>query len=109
MSLVTDTGDCSRLIKYLVDAIPQGEHVAPNAEWVSVRLDVVQEAAYHMEWLDKGCEEWREIGLAADKQAKAAKATSRVAIAHLVAILNGGQQKANAAARDWLESIDAIP
>lgn len=111
MSLITDTGDCSKLLKYLADSIPIGPHPDPHAEWVSVRLDVVQEAIDHIEWLDKGCEEWRKMGLASDKQAKAAKATSRVAITHLNAVLNGcrtagEQQTADTAARDWLASID---
>ncbi len=108
--LITDTGDCSRLLKYLADAVPQGPHPEPHAEWVSVRLDVVQTAIDHIDWLEKGNEEWRLQQLSAGKQAKAARAQARVAITHLQAVLNNArthpeQQAADTAARDWLESI----
>lgn len=114
MSLITDTGDCAKLLKYLTDSIPLGEHPEPHAEWVSVRLDVVQTAADHIEWLEKGNEEWRHMYLSADKQAKAAQATARIAITHLQATLNSArthaqQQDADAAARDYLLSIGAEP
>ena len=114
MNLIDDTGDCGRLLKYLADAIPQGPHPDPHAEWVSVRLDVVQTSIDHIEWLEKGNEEWRRTGLAASKQAQAAQATARVAIDHLQAVLNkprthDEQQAADAAARDWLVSIGSEP
>lgn len=108
--LITDTGDCSRLLKYLADTIPAGPHPAPHAEWVGVRLDVVQTAIDHIEWLEKGNEEGRLQCISAAKQAKVAQAQARVAITHLQAVLNGcrtheAQQAADTAARDWLESI----
>lgn len=31
-------------VKYLQDAIPMGPHPEPHAEWIQVRLDVVQAA-----------------------------------------------------------------
>jgi hypothetical protein len=112
VSFISDTGDAGRLIKYLADSIPQGPHPEPHSERVSVRLDVLQAAIDHVEWLEKGNEEWRSAGLSARKQAEAARATARVAIGHLQAILRppataAEQQRADTAARDWLASIGA--
>lgn len=114
MSLISDTGDPARLLKYLADAIPLGPHPNPHSEWVSVRLDVVQTSIDHIEWLKKGNEERRLAGLSADRQAKAARATARIAIGHLQAVLNKArtfdeQQCADTAARDWLTSIGSEP
>ena len=110
MSLITDTGDSSRLVKYLSDAIPLGPHPEPHAEWISVRLDAVQEAIDHIDWLEKGNEEWRDTYVSSSKQAIAARATARIAIGHLNKVLNNcrtahEQQTANIEARDWLVSI----
>jgi hypothetical protein len=114
MTLITDTGDAERLLKYLADAIPQGPHPDPHAEWVSVRLDVVQTSIDHIEWLEKGNEEWRQMALQNRKHAEAARATARVAIGHLDKVLNkcrshDDQQAADTAARDWLASIGHEP
>lgn len=113
-ALVTDAGDAERLLKYLADAIPRGPHPNPHAEWVSVRLDVVQTAIDHIEWLEKGNEEWRAMAVSAGKQARASRATARVAIDHLQEVLNKprtyeAQQRADTAARQWLESIGSEP
>jgi hypothetical protein len=70
-ALVTDTGDASELRKALADSIPKGPHPNPHAEWVTVRLDVVTGAIDHLEWLEKGCEEWRVM--ARDAQAELAR------------------------------------
>lgn len=72
MSLITDTCDSSRLVKYLEDAIPPGSHPKPHSVWVSVRLDVVQQAIDHIEWLKKGNEEWRDMYVAENKKYKMA-------------------------------------
>ncbi len=114
MALIADDGNPERLLKYLADSIPIGPHPNPHAEWVRVRLDVVQEAIDHIEWLEKGCEEWRVMGVSSDRQAKAALATARIAIGHLHAVLNKArthaeQQAADTAARDWLTSIGSEP
>lgn len=114
MSLITDTGDASRLMKYLADSIPQGEHPNPHNERVSVRLDVVQEAIDHIEWLEKGNNEWRQQAMANARHAEAARATARVAIGHLQAILNEARTchqslHAERLARDWLTSIGSEP
>jgi len=113
-ALVTDTGDAERLVKGLADAIPLGPHPEPWAEWIQVRLDFVQQAIDHIEWLEKGSEEWRLMGLSASKQAKAERATAQVAIGHLQEVLNKprtheAQQQADTAARQWLESIGSEP
>lgn len=49
MALISEAGDSTRLIKYLKDAIPLGEHPTPHAEWVSVRLDALQAAIDYIE------------------------------------------------------------
>jgi hypothetical protein len=102
------------LTKAFSDAIPLGPHPNPHSEWVQVRLDFVQDAIDHLEWLEKGNAEWRDIGTSKHKQAHAAQATARVAIAHLQAVLNKSrthaeQQIADTAARDWLISIGSEP
>lgn len=113
-NLISDTGDASLLVKYLQDSIPLGEHPTPHTERISVRLDVVQEAIDHIEWLEKGNAEWRGIAASNARQAEMDRATARVAINHLQAVLNKArthdeQQKADTAARDWLASIGSEP
>lgn len=103
-----------KLIKAFSDAIPLGPHPEPHAEWISVRLDFVEEAIDHLEWLDKGCDEWREMYLTSARQAAAAHATARISIRHLQSVLNmprthAEQQDADTAARDWLLSIGSEP
>ena len=114
MSLISDTGDAERLLKYLADSIPQGPHPDPHAERVSVRLDVVQTAIDHIEWLEKGNEEWRDAALAKARHLAAVQATARIAIGHLQTVLNkcrtaDEQLAADTAARDWLISIGSEP
>lgn len=63
-----------------------------------------------IDWLEKGNAEWKACALSERRQARAARATARIAIAHLEAVLSKGranaeQQAADEAARDWLESI----
>ena len=67
-----------------------------------------------VEWTDKGLAEWREQALTNARHAEAARATARVAISHLQAVLNQArthaeQQAADTAARDWLISIGSEP
>ena len=114
MSLISDTGDAERLLQYLADAIPQGPHPNPHAEWVSVRLDVVQTAIDHIDWLEKGNEEWRVMARAAQRNTEAERATARIAIEHLQTVLNkcrtsDEQLRADTAARYWLTSIGSEP
>ena len=103
-----------KLTKAFSDAIPLGPHPKPYAEWIDVRLDVVQEAIDHFEWLEKGNAEWRDMAIQKAKHSEAARATARVAIGHLQAVLNkarthADQQAADTAARDWLISIGSEP
>jgi hypothetical protein len=67
-----------------------------------------------VEWAEKGLAEWRDVAQAKSKQAEAAQATARVAIAHLQEVLNKArthdeQQRADTTARDWLISIGSEP
>lgn len=103
-----------RLQKALSNAIPLGPHPEPHAEWILVRLDFVQDAIDHIEWLEKGNDEWRYVALANQKQVRMERTHARVAIAHLQAVLNKArthaeQQTADTAARDWLISIGSDP
>ena len=103
-----------RLTKAFSDAIPLGPHPEPHGEWIQVRLDFIQEAIDHLEWLEKGNAEWRGMAVSKIKQAETAGAIARVAITHLQAVLNkprthADQQTADTAARDWLISIGSEP
>jgi hypothetical protein len=103
-----------RLTKAFADAIPLGPHPEPHAEWIQVRLDFVQEAIDHMEWLEMGNAEWRDMAVSRAKQTMAVQKTTRIAIAHLQEVLNKArthaeQQDADTAARDWLISIGSEP
>lgn len=103
-----------RLMKGLSDAIPLGPHPDPHAEWISVRLDLVQEAIDHIEWLDKGNAEWRDSALTKARHLAAVQATARIAIGHLQTVLNkcrtaDEQLAADTLARDWLTSIGSEP
>lgn len=85
---------------------------SPSDDWVQVGAGFLSEAIDYFEWLEKGNAEWRDMYLSADKQAKAARATARVAIGHLNKVLNEcrtapEQQGADTEARDWLASIGA--
>lgn len=98
-----------RLQKAFRDAIPLGPHHEPHAEWITVRLDFVQQAYDHLDWLEKGNAEWRSEAMTARRQAERAHAHARVATNHLSTVLNGcrtagEQQRADGAARDWLAS-----
>lgn len=100
------------LVKALSDAIPLGPHPDPHAEWIRVRLDIVQQTVDRLDWLEKGVALARAEAESNGKQATAARATARVAISHLQAILqpprtHHDQQAADTAARDWLQSIGA--
>ena len=63
-----------------------------------------------LDWAEKGLAEWRDMALANERHAEAARATARVAIGHLQEVLNkprthDEQQRADTLARDWLTSI----
>ena len=67
-----------------------------------------------IDYLQKGLAEWRDMALMNARHAEAARATARVAISHLQAVLNkprthAEQQAADTAARDWLISIGSEP
>jgi hypothetical protein len=102
------------LIKAFSDAIPLGPHPEPYNEWIQVRLDFIQEAINHFDWIERGNSEWRDMAVSRAKQASSASATARVAITHLQTVLNKArthaeQQAADTAARDWLTSIGSEP
>jgi len=113
MSLIDDTGSPTRLLKYLADSIPLGPHPEPHNEFVFVRLDVVQTAIDHIEWLEKGNEEWRKMYVKELQRSKRLSAVSRIAIKHLDMVLNScltasDQQNADTDAREWLASLGEV-
>jgi hypothetical protein len=102
------------LTKALSDAIPLGPHPEPHAEWIQVRLDFVQLAIDHIDWLDRGVDEWRDEALSQQQKFYAAQATAKIAIRHLHEMLNKARTAtesyaADTAARDWLTSIGSEP
>lgn len=65
-----------------------------------------------LDYAEKGLAGWRAQAQANARHAEAARATARVAIGHLQAVLlkartHEEQQRADTAARDWLASIGA--
>lgn len=80
----------------------------------SEAIEAIDELDDHIDWINKGVDEWRGLALARGRQLDAAQATARVAIGHLHAVLNqcrsaDDQQRADTAARDWLISIGSEP
>lgn len=89
---------------------------SPNLHDLLARVAQHQEDAGgssdDVDWLEKGIAEWRSAALASSKQAEAARATARIAIGHLQAVLalnktHTERQDADTAARLWLQSIGA--
>lgn len=102
------------LTKALSDAIPQGSHPEPHAEWIQVRLDFVQLAIDHIDWLDRGVDEWREEALSQQQKFYAAQATVKIAVRHLQEVLNkprmyDDQVRVDTNAKGWLISIGSEP
>ena len=102
------------LTKALSDAIPPGPHPDPRLKLIQVRLDFVQLAIDHIDWLDRGVDEWREAALAQQQKVHAAQATVKIAVRHLQEVLNkprtyDDQVRADTNARDWLISIGSEP
>ncbi len=61
-----------------------------------------------IDWLENGLAEWRDMALSNARQAKAARATARIAIGHLKAVLAEcayDPVRADMEAQDWLVSI----
>lgn len=122
------------ITKQLRDAIPLGDHQTPHAEYITVRLDVVQAAADELAarhsksvYLDNlhyffaqtdGTYKYPS-GAIGDllRQAKTeieGASRERLAITHLQEVLNkprthAQQQNADTAARAWLISIGSEP
>lgn len=102
--------DTKRLIKAFSEALDARTN--PADDWVQVGQGFLSEAIDHMDWLEKGVVEWRAEAQRNARYAEAARATARVAIGHLQAILQppataAEQQRADTAARNWLDSIGA--
>jgi hypothetical protein len=110
-----------KIVKWLRDAVPLGEHPHPYNEFVTVRLanivaaaDAIEAFVDDTDWIEKGLAEWRSKALENARHAEMARATARVAINHLQSVLNKSrthaqQQDADTSARDWLLSIGSEP
>ncbi len=116
-----DRVENEKIVKWLRDAVPLGEHPHPYNEFVTVRLanivaaaDAIEAFVDDTEWIEKGLAEWRSNALENARHAEMARATARVAINHLQSVLNKSrthsqQQDADTSARDWLLSIGSEP
>jgi hypothetical protein len=98
----------------LRDYVQRSTHGQEGGSDRHTALLALDELTDGIEWTEKGLAEWRSTALSAGKQAAASRATGRVAIGHLQAVLNKArthaeQQAADTAARDWLISIDSEP
>ncbi|WNO06003.1 hypothetical protein [Rhodoferax mekongensis] len=87
MSLISEAGDSTRLIKYLKDAIPLGERPTPHAEWVSVRLDALQAAIDYIEQ----AEEFRRRFDQSVERLKANNAKALASIGQMEKIIKEGR------------------
>lgn len=81
-------------------------------DMIDAELPVLRAALDDVEYTEKGLSEWRATAQANARHAEAARATARVAIGHLQAVLltaktHDERQRADTAARDWLASIGA--
>lgn len=81
-------------------------------DMINAELPVLRAGLDDAEYTERGLAEWRAMALANAKHVEAARATARVAIGHLQAVLlharsHDAQQRADIAARDWLASIGA--
>ena len=81
-------------------------------DMIDAELPVLRAGLDDAEVTERGLAEWRAMALANARHAEAARATARVAIGHLQAVLlkartHDEQQRADTAARDWLASIGA--
>lgn len=92
------------------DALRAGTPKSPASHrQVSAAL-ALDSALADVELAEVGLTEWRQLAQTNARHAEAARATARVAITHLQAVLNqcrthDDQQRADTAARDWLLSI----
>lgn len=101
-------------LETLRDYVQRSTHWQEGGADRHAAIEALGELADDIEWTDKGLAEWRDRAMSNDRQAKAARASARVAIGHLQAILNESRtfaesQTAETAARDWLESIGSEP
>ena len=83
-------------------------------DMIDAELPVLRAALDDVEYTEKGLAEWRALAQTNARHAEAARATARVAIGHLQAVLNKArthaeQQAADTSARDWLISIGSEP
>lgn len=81
-------------------------------DMIDAELPVLRAALDDVEYTEKGLAEWRDMAQTNARHAEASRATARVAIGHLQAVLlnartHAEQQRADTAARDWLASIGA--
>lgn len=111
-ALVSDTGDTAYFLTALLDALNAPHN--PADDWMKVGRSFVAKAVDHIEWLELGNKEWRDMAVSFGKQAKASRATAQIAIGHLQRVLSKCQtqevkQQADAEARQWLESIGSEP
>ena len=104
MSLSDRLRPGSEAAPWVIEEVQKMEHAAAAAQ------SALDELSDKLEWAEKGLAEWRDEASSLRTQAEAARATARIAIRHLHAVLDScrthaQQQHADEAARDWLISI----
>lgn len=77
-------------------------------------LEALDELDDHIDWIEKGNNEWRGMAQRNAQEGTRLAAVLRIAIGHLHSVLNqqhsaDNQLKADTAARDWLISIGSEP
>jgi hypothetical protein len=94
----------------LAEHQPAPEYAEAWQKMLKEQAEEIARLEDRIDWLENGLAERRDMALSNARQAKAVRATARVAIGHLQGVLNmartyAEQQAADTAARDWLASI----
>lgn len=100
--------DGEQLIKCLVASVDKKSDA--TSKNVSISRDVIGECIDHIDWLEKGINEWRSEATRFMKLYSMDRAKSSIAIKYLQELLNTRKTATQAweiekAAREWLDSI----
>lgn len=107
----------TKALKILRDYVERAARQMPQTQDSSYGQEAIKaldELDDHIDWLDKGIDEWRSLAQNNSQMAMRMAFTLRIALSHLHATLNqqhnaNDQLKADTAARDWLISIGSEP
>jgi len=96
-------------LKLKLQAVRENRAGHPHDGGLTIDRDVLDEVIETIDWLEKGNDEWRDAATRNARHAEAARATARVAIGHLQAVLRNPLSEECVKARDWLISIGSDP